>query len=68
MRRVRSLRQWMPEVELPELSEEEIKEWLPELCSGCRSFDELRKLPWVELMRGKLSHKQLAALRQRERG
>jgi ATP-dependent helicase HrpB len=62
VRRVRSLRQWMPELELPEFGDDDIQAWLPELCAGCRSFDDLRKLPWGELMRGRLSHKQLAAL------
>jgi ATP-dependent helicase HrpB len=62
LRRLRSLRQWMPALELPAFEKDKIQAWIPELCESCRSFEELRKLPWIELMRGKLTHEQLAAL------
>lgn len=62
LKRLRSLREWMPELGLPAFDASDIRAWLPDLCVGCRSFDDLRKLPWIELMRAKLTHKQLAAL------
>jgi ATP-dependent helicase HrpB len=62
LQRVRSLRAWMPELALPALDEAEIKTWIPDLCTGCRSFEDLRKLGWIEILRSKLTHKQLAAL------
>ena len=49
--RVRSLREWMPELELPDCGPAELATLLPGLCPGCRSLDDLRKaawLPWVK--------------------
>ncbi len=55
--RVRSLAQWMPETGLPPLDEAQLASWLPEICSGKRSFEELRKGNLVEFLRGKLGWK-----------
>jgi len=55
--RVRSLAQWMPEAGLPALDEPQLVEWLPGLCSGKRSFADLRKSDLVEFLRGKLGWK-----------
>ncbi len=60
--RVRSLRGWMPEQELPAFEAEELRALLPELCAGCRSFDELRKQDLVEFLRSKLTHAQRTAI------
>jgi ATP-dependent RNA helicase HrpB len=62
--RVRSLRQWMPTLGLPEFNEAEIREMLPEVCHGHRSFGELRNAPWIDFLRGKLAFNQLQALDQ----
>jgi ATP-dependent helicase HrpB len=50
--RARCLSQWMPEFEWPDLTEAGLKDLLPWLCPGCRSFDALRKAPWYGMIRG----------------
>jgi ATP-dependent helicase HrpB len=45
--RVRCLAQWMPELGLPSLDEPGLRSLLPTMAQGCRSFDELRKAPWL---------------------
>jgi ATP-dependent helicase HrpB len=60
--RLRCLREWMPELGLPEFSDGELAALLPELCAGARSFADLRKLPLVELLKSKLSRAQSVAL------
>lgn len=60
--RLRSLREWRPELELPALDEPELAELLPYLVVGRRSFAELRKAPVVDAIRGTLTHQQRTAL------
>jgi ATP-dependent helicase HrpB len=60
--RVRSLREWVPELELPAFSDADLRALLPEMCTSCRSFDELRKQDLVEFLRTKLTHAQRTAL------
>jgi ATP-dependent helicase HrpB len=60
--RLRSLRGWMPELELPEFGSTEIAALLPELCAGARSFADLQKLPLAAILRSKLSRAQSLAL------
>lgn len=60
--RLRSLRGWAPELGLPAFDEAELREILPELCEGSRSFADLRKLPLVEIIMNRLSHEQRRAL------
>lgn len=60
--RVAALRGWMPELKFPALDEELIRESLPALCAGRKSFAELRKAPWLEFLRGLLSYEQLQLL------
>jgi ATP-dependent helicase HrpB len=55
--RVRRLRDWLPELALPELDDAFFRTWLPDLCVGAKSFTELRKLPLVELLRARLGHR-----------
>jgi ATP-dependent helicase HrpB len=62
LRRVRWLREWMPELELPSFDEGDIEAFIPELCAGRRSLEELRKMPWIEFLKSKLTHKQRTAL------
>jgi ATP-dependent helicase HrpB len=52
--RVRCLRQWMPELELPSFEDAEMRELLEWLCHGCRSFADLRKADWLHALQGKL--------------
>jgi ATP-dependent helicase HrpB len=60
--RVRCLRAWMPELSLPAFDECELRELLPWLCSGRRSFEELRNADWVQALQGKLTHSQWLAV------
>jgi len=60
--RVRSLREWLPELGLPAFDEEGLRARLPELCAGCRSFEDLRRLPLVERLRSGLTYLQQRAL------
>lgn len=52
--RVHCLREWMPDLNLPSFDEAQLKEFLPELCLGCRSFAELRQASWPDLLQSKL--------------
>jgi ATP-dependent helicase HrpB len=52
--RVRSLQNWMPELGLPVFDEEEIRDLLPALAAGRRSFEELRRAPLLDHLRGRL--------------
>lgn len=54
--RIRSLRAWMPELDLPAFDHDELRALLPDFARGCRSLGELKKkdlatflaerLPW----------------------
>lgn len=51
-----------PELELPAVDEAGLIALLPELCAGRRSFADLRRAPLVGALRGRLDHRQRAAL------
>src|SRR5262249_43220319 len=56
------LRQWMPELNLPAFSEDELRELLPWACAGRRSFEEVRRADWLGLLHGKLTAAQVQAI------
>jgi ATP-dependent helicase HrpB len=60
--RVRFLREWMPQWELPAFTPDEIVAVLPRLCDGRRSFAELRAAPLADMLRATLTDSQRAAL------
>lgn len=60
--RIRCLRQWLPELELPDFGDEPLRAILPTLCIGRQSFDELRKAPVVDAIKAMLTPLQLQAL------
>jgi ATP-dependent helicase HrpB len=60
--RVRCLRQWLPELQLPALDEADLREVLTWLCPGRRSFAELRSAPWLEALQGRLTPAQRQAV------
>jgi ATP-dependent helicase HrpB len=60
--RVRCLRGWMPELNLPALDDAELRELLPWLCHGCRSFEDVRRAGWQEAFQGRLTHAQRQAV------
>jgi ATP-dependent helicase HrpB len=62
--RVRSLADWMPELALPRFTEGELRELLPALAAGRKSFAELRRAPLLEVLQGALSYQQLEAVRR----
>ena len=62
LERVRFLRRWHPELELPDLDGQALRDLLPVLAAGRRSFGELRRAPLLDVLRGGLGHRQLAAL------
>jgi ATP-dependent helicase HrpB len=60
--RVRCLRQWMPELQLPDFDDNWMSEMVAALCQGRRSFVELREGPWLEALQGSLTHAQRQAV------
>jgi len=60
--RLRWLAQRRPDVGLPTFDEAGLRAALPGLCAGCRSFDELQRLPLAERLRDTLSPAQRGAL------
>lgn len=62
--RARCLAAWLPELELPPLSEEQLKSLLPDLCFGRRSFAELRQAPWLAAVKGLFTYPQLQVIEQ----
>jgi ATP-dependent helicase HrpB len=60
--RVRCLREWMPELQLPALDDTELRELVTWLCHGCQSFADLRKADWLQAFQGRLSHAQRQAV------
>lgn len=60
--RLRSLRQWCPELELPAFEEPELVALLPEFAFGARSLAELKKRDLGAFLRSKLPFAQQQAL------
>jgi ATP-dependent helicase HrpB len=60
--RLRCLRLWMPELGLPAFDDAELRELLPWLCPGKRSFEELRRADWLAALHGRLTHQQVQAV------
>jgi len=57
--RVRCLNQWMPDLGLPALDDEQLRGLLPELCLGCKSLADLRRAPWLQTVKGLFTYQQL---------
>jgi ATP-dependent helicase HrpB len=60
--RLRCLAAWMPELGLPPTDEAALRELLPWLSTGCRSFEELRRADWLGALNGRLTHQQRHAV------
>ncbi len=60
--RVRCLAAWMPELNLPAFDEAQLQAILAELALTCRSFEEIRKSPWLDLFKNHLSYTQREAV------
>jgi ATP-dependent helicase HrpB len=60
--RVRCLREWMPELELPAFDDAALREMLPWLCPARRSLADLRAADWLGLLQGRLTYAQRQAV------
>jgi len=60
--RLRCLRQWMPELEMPAFDEHELREVFSWLTAGCRSFADLRNADWLGALQSKLTPRQRQAV------
>ena len=60
--RVRSLAKWMPELNLPDFGDNPIRGLLGELCRGCRSLDEVRRVPLTPAIQARLTSEQIRAV------
>jgi ATP-dependent helicase HrpB len=60
--RVRCLRDWIPELELPEIGLPLLEEVAEELCDGRRSLAEIRNAPWLDWLRARFTPDQLQAV------
>lgn len=60
--RLRSLAEWRPELNLPHFEADELATLLPSLTLGRRSFEDLRRAPLLDVLRGLLDHRQAKAL------
>jgi ATP-dependent helicase HrpB len=56
------LAEWMPELQVPALGEDPIRELLPQLCAARTSFDELQQAPVLQLLKAQLPRHLLAAI------
>lgn len=57
--RAQCLAAWRPDWDLPTLDDEGFRELLPMLVSGCRSFADLRKAPWLHAAKSRFTYPQL---------
>jgi len=56
--RVRCLKNWLPDCDLPVFDDVMLQDLLPGLCSGCRSFADLHRAPWGAALRTCLTYQQ----------
>ena len=64
IQRVRCLREWVPELQIPELNSSAIQEAARELCRGKRSLEQVRSGAWLQWLGACLSPDQQRALQQ----
>jgi ATP-dependent helicase HrpB len=60
--RVRCLRMWVPELNLPAFEAADLREALEWLCRNRRSLAEVRNGPWLDFLKGQLTYQQLQAV------
>jgi ATP-dependent helicase HrpB len=56
--RLRCLKMWMPDVDLPNVDDEALKALLPDLCRGLGSLAAVRTGPWLDRLKGSLTYRQ----------
>jgi|SRR5579883_288035 len=57
--RVRCLRAWVPELNLPAFEAADLREALESLCRHRRSLADVRNGPWLDFLKGQLTYEQL---------
>jgi ATP-dependent helicase HrpB len=57
--RVRCLRAWIPELNLPAFEASDLRTALEGLCNGRRSLAEVKNGPWLDFLRGQFTYEQL---------
>lgn len=62
VQRVRCLRRWAPELDLPPLDDVQLRDILPTLCLGRRSLDEVRAAPWLATLQSIFTWDQLQTI------
>ncbi len=60
--RVRCLRTWVPELNLPAFDADDLREALELFCRGRRSLADVRHGPWLDFFRGQLTYEQLRTI------
>jgi ATP-dependent helicase HrpB len=60
--RLQCLRQWMPQLGLPDLGEDPLRELLSDWCAGCASLAELRAKSLVPVIQSRLTYAQITEL------
>jgi ATP-dependent helicase HrpB len=60
--RVRCLRAWIPELNLPAFEATDLREALEALCRSRRSLADVRTGPWLDFLKGQLTYQQLQAV------
>jgi ATP-dependent helicase HrpB len=56
--RVRCLRAWIPELELPAFEADDLRDALESLCRNRRSLADVRNGPWLDFLKGQLTYQQ----------
>jgi ATP-dependent helicase HrpB len=57
--RVRCLRAWLPELDLPAFEAADLREALQWLCRNRRALADVRTGPWLDFLKGQLAYEQL---------
>ncbi|VTT97492.1 atp-dependent helicase : ATP-dependent helicase HrpB OS=Pirellula staleyi (strain ATCC 27377 / DSM 6068 / ICPB 4128) GN=Psta_3120 PE=4 SV=1: DEAD: Helicase_C: HA2: HrpB_C [Gemmataceae bacterium] len=60
--RVRCLRAWVPDLNLPAFDAADLREALEFFCRGRRSLADVRNGPWLDFLRAQLTYDQLRAV------
>ena len=60
--RVQCLAQWMPDLGLPPLDDDQLRQLLPQLAAGRRSLPDLRRAPWLHALKSLFTWQQLQTI------
>jgi ATP-dependent helicase HrpB len=62
LNRAACLREWLPELELPEVDRSALEELLRGFCQSALSFAELKSARWLDAVKGRFDWQQLSAI------